>query len=65
MNPVLVLLILIGAVVAWFLLSGFYRLIGGFTKHLIDNAKSAMDDEPTNVDAFVDGFKDGVKGEKR
>lgn len=65
MNPILILLIMIGAVVSWFLLSGFYRLIGGFTKHFIDNAKSAIEDQPTNVDAFVDGFKDGVKKEKK
>lgn len=65
MNPVLVMLILIGAVVAWFLLSGLYRIIGGLTKHFIDNAKNAIDDKPTSVDAFVDGFKDGVRKEKK
>lgn len=61
MNPVLVLLILIGTVVLWFLLAGLYRLIGGITQHFIDNAKRAINDEPSNADAFVEGFKSSFK----
>ena len=61
MNPVFVFLVLLGAVVLWFLLSGLYRLIGGITKHYVDKAKEAMSDEPSKLDAFVDGFKDGFR----
>lgn len=45
MNPVLVFLILIGAFVSWFLLSGIFRLIGGITKYFVEKAKKTMNDE--------------------
>lgn len=64
MNPVFVFLVLLGAVVLWFLLSGLYRLIGGITRYYVDKAKEAMSDdsnEPSKLDAFVDGFKDGFR----
>ena len=64
MNPVFVFLVVLGAIVLWFLLSGLYRLIGGITKHYVDKAKKAMSDEPTNIDAFVDGFKNSFKESK-
>lgn len=65
MNPVFVFLVLIGAVVLWVLLSGLYRLVGAITNHFINNAKSAINDEPSNLDAFVDGFKDSWKGRNK
>lgn len=61
MNPVFVFLVLLGAVVLWFLLSGLYRLVGGITKHFINKANEAMSDKPSKLDAFVDGFKDSFK----
>ena len=64
MNPIFIFLVLLGAVVLWFLLSGLYRIIGGVTKHYVDKAKEAMSDEsnePSKLDAFVDGFKDGFR----
>ena len=64
MNPVFVFLVLLGAIILWFLLSGLYRLIGGVTKHYVDKAKEAMGDEPSKMDAFVDGFKDSFKENK-
>lgn len=65
MNPVLVFLILIGAFVSWFLLSGLFRLIGGITKYFVEKAKKTMDGEPSNMDAFVTGFKDSFKEDRK
>ena len=42
MNPVLILLILIGAVILWFLLSGFFIDIGKFTNFFVDGTKDVM-----------------------
>jgi hypothetical protein len=64
MNPVFVFLVLLGAVVLWFLLSGMFRLIGGITKYFVEKAKKTMNGEPSNMDAFINGFKDSFKEEK-
>lgn len=65
MNPVLVFLILIGAFVNWFLLSGLFRLIGGITKYFVEKAKKTMGGEPSNMDAFITGFKDSFKEDRK
>ena len=65
MNPVLVFLILIGAFVSWFLLSGLFRVIGGITKYFVEKAKKTMDGEPSCMDAFINGFKDSFKEDKK
>ena len=50
MNPVLVLLILIGAGLLWFLLSFSFGFFGKFTNRLKDDAKKAMfEDEEENI----------------
>lgn len=63
MNPVFVFLILIAALVIWVLLAGLYRIIGGFTNKFINNAKKAINDEPSKIDSFVDGFKSSFNKE--
>jgi hypothetical protein len=64
MNPVFVLFVLIGAVILWVLLSGLFRLIGGITNHFIDNTKKAIEDEPSNIEYFVGGFKNSFRKDK-
>lgn len=44
MNPVLILLILIGAVLLWFVFSNLFRIVGGVFNGLADNAKHEMYD---------------------
>lgn len=50
MNPVLILLILIGAVVLWFLLSGFFNDIGKITNFFLDGTKDVMLNENEEED---------------
>lgn len=45
MNPVLVVLILIGGRLLWLLCSFLFRPIGKISKKLVDDAKDAMFDE--------------------
>lgn len=45
MNPVLVVLILIGGGLLWLLCSFLFRPIGKISKKLVDDAKDAMFDE--------------------
>lgn len=42
MNPVLVLLILIGAVLLWFFLSGLFRGLGAIATKVVDNTKDVI-----------------------
>lgn len=63
MNPVFVLLVLIGTAILWLLLSGLYRFVGGIAEHFANKAKKAMSDEETNTEAFIRGFKDALKGD--
>lgn len=51
MNPVLIMLILIGAVIAWFGLSTLFRSIGKVVNGLADEAKNAMYDESSDDDS--------------
>lgn len=64
MNPVFIFLVLIGAVVLWFMLSGLYRLVGGIAKHFIDKTSQALNDEPSNTEMFIKGFKDSFDEDK-
>lgn len=47
MNPVLVILILVGGFILWLMLSFLYKFVGRISGKLIDDAKRAMfeDDE--------------------
>lgn len=45
MNPVLVVLILVGGGLLWLLCSFLFRPIGKISKKLVDDAKDAMLDE--------------------
>ena len=45
MNPVFVFLVVLAAVILWFLLSFSFRFIGGIAKRLNDDAKKAMFEE--------------------
>lgn len=45
MNPVFIFLVLLGAFILWFLLSGLYRFVGGITTHIYKNAKDAISEE--------------------
>lgn len=45
MNPVFIFLVLLGAFILWFLLSGLYRFVGGITTHIYKNAKDAINEE--------------------
>ena len=50
MNPVLILLILIGAVLLWFVLSNLFRIVGRVFNGLADNAKREMYDKNEEED---------------
>ena len=45
MNPLLIILILLGGALLWLLCSFLFRPIGKIGAKLIDDAKSAMSDE--------------------
>lgn len=49
MNPVLILLILLGAGLLWFLLSFSFGAFGKFTNKMKDNAKNAMFEEEKEI----------------
>ena len=42
MNPVLIMLVAIGAVLLWFMCAWLYKPIGSITTRLIDDSKRAM-----------------------
>lgn len=45
MNPVFMFLVLLGAFILWFLLSGLYKFVGGITTRIYNNAKDAINEE--------------------
>ena len=45
MNPILIILILAGAVLAWFILAPVFNMVGGFVSDLIRQAGNAINDE--------------------
>lgn len=47
MNPVLIILVLLGGVLLWLLLSFLYRPIGKIVKKLLEKAKESMEDDET------------------
>ena len=61
MNPMFVFLVIFCAVALWFILSGLFKIVGGFASDIYDNTKRAMKDEETNEEAFVNGFKESLK----
>lgn len=48
MNPALIILVGIGAMLLWLLCSFLYRPIGRVAKRLVNDAKKAMFEETTN-----------------
>lgn len=48
MNPILIILILLGGALLWLLCSFLYRPIGKFFSRLITDAQEAMSDENKN-----------------
>lgn len=47
MNPVLIILILLGGALLWLLLSFLYRPLGKIAKKLFEDAKESMEDDET------------------
>lgn len=45
MNPFLIILILIGFILLWFLLAFAFKPIGKIVEHLYEDVKSVMNDE--------------------
>lgn len=45
MNPVLIILILLGGALLWLLLSFLYKPLGKIAKRLFDDAKESMEDD--------------------
>lgn len=45
MNPVLILLIILAAVILWFLLACLYRPVGRLCKRIYDDAMQEMSDK--------------------
>lgn len=50
MNPVFVFLVIIAAVLLWYLLAFAFGFVGGIAKKLNDDAKKAMFDEEREKD---------------
>lgn len=65
MNPIFVILVIIGAGIFWLLCSFAFRLIGGIATHFVKKAEKAMSDEPSKVDMFVAGFKSSLKEKEK
>lgn len=45
MTPAMILIVLIGAVLAWFLLAGIFKVVGGKTKKVVGRAYKEMTDD--------------------
>jgi len=45
MNPIFVFLVIIGAVLLWFLLAFSFRAIGGIADEMINDVKQAIQEE--------------------
>lgn len=65
MNPVFIIMLVLGAFLLWVLLSGLFRLVGDLTEKTINKTKKALDnDDQGSVESFVRGFKSSFnKGE--
>ncbi len=48
MNPALLIIIILGAIVVWFLAARFFRQTGEVVKDIIDEAKYQMSEEDEN-----------------
>lgn len=46
MNPVFIFLVILAAVVVWFLLAGVYSFVGKIVMRMINKSQKAMNDEP-------------------
>lgn len=55
MNPVFIFLVLLGAFILWFLMSGLYRFVGGITTRIYKNAKDAINEEPKEAQEEKNG----------
>lgn len=64
MNYVFVFLVILVAFILWFILSGIFKIIGNFVWGIFDNTKRAINDQQTNEEAFVAGFKRSIMEEK-
>ena len=60
MNYVFVFLVILAAIIFWFILSGIFKIIGDFVSGVFDNTKRAINDEQTNEEAFVEGFRNSI-----
>ncbi len=66
MNPVFVFLVLLGAVILWFLLSGLFRAIGSLTQHTIEKTKDALENDNTGKpESFINGFKSSFRKDNK
>lgn len=45
MNPILIILIFIGAIILWLLLAGVFGFVGKISYKIFDDAKNAMFEE--------------------
>ena len=64
MNPVFVFLVILGAVVLWFMMSGMFKIVGDFFSGIFDNMKRAINDQETNEEAFIKGFQSSKRKEE-
>lgn len=65
MNPIFVILVILGAALLWVLLSSLFRLVGSITEHTINKTKDALNnDDRGKVESFVDGFKNSFNNKE-
>ena len=62
MNPAFVFLVLIGAVILWFLLSFLFKFIGGIIQYFYVKAKREMEiDKKPDIDSEEEKFIKNVR----
>lgn len=53
MNPAIILILFIAAVVGWFLSAGIYKTVGEHIKDVVDNAVEEMSDDENDIEVNI------------
>ena len=53
MNPAIILILLIAAVVGWFLSAGIYKTVGEHIKDVVDTAVDEMADDENDIEVNI------------
>lgn len=54
MNPAIIIIVLIVAIVGWFLSASIYKAVGSHIKDVVDTAVEEMSDDENDIDIIIE-----------